>query len=381
MENQITKNIKTHYKGLLSEKPEVQFKSVVELRKLLKKNPPRNEVIDCGYVPLFVIFLKDFNRPQIHFESAWNLTNIASGTSENTETVVNSGAVTSFIELLIKSTDEDVIEQSIWCLGNIAGDSIKYRNILLKDGLFVCISNIITTSTKINILRNATWCLSNLCRGKPSPSFKVVQPAVPILCALLYHQDVDILTDALWALSYISEGSNEPIDAIIQQGAIPILISLMMHASFQIVLPALRTIGNIVAGTRAQADVFVKSGGVPVVAKLLQHPEISVRKAADVVFEALWVISHATVEATYHQSRYMVNAGVLDVYAEALQSNDSRNHNLICEGLESIFSHDTNYPKIFESVGGVDILEQLESNDKALDILSMSFPRHYLDSS
>eukprot|EP01080_Neovahlkampfia_damariscottae_P006383 gene6383-10390_t len=411
-ESEYTKNIKTCYKGLLSEKPEDQFSSVQELRKILstEKNPPIDEVIDCGCVPLFVKFLKDFNRPQIQFESAWALTNIASGTSENTETVVNSGAVTSFIELLIKSTDEDVIEQSIWCLGNIAGDSVEYRDALLQAEMLNGISNIITTITKINILRNATWCLSNLCRGKPSPSFKVVQPAVPILCALLYHQDVDILTDALWALSYISDGSNEPIDAVIQQGAIPILISLMMHTTVVVVTPALRTIGNIVTGTDRQTDVFVQCGGVPVVAKLLQHTHKTIRKEAawtisnitagvkeqiqvvldcgilelllamvkndspDIVTEALWAISNATAGGTNDQIQYMVKSGVLEVYAEALQSKDSRIQTVICEGLENIFSKDSKYAEMFESVGGVDSLEDVsDSNDKALEILSMNF--------
>lgn len=81
--------------------------------------------------------------PDLQFEGAWALTNIAGGTSDQTLAVVEAGAIPKLVNLL-RSALNYVADESVWALGNIAGDGAITRDEVLKHNTVEVLLEILT---------------------------------------------------------------------------------------------------------------------------------------------------------------------------------------------------------------------------------------------
>ncbi|CAO2639006.1 Importin subunit alpha-1 [Lemmus lemmus] len=325
-----------------------------------EKQPPIDNIIRAGLIPKFVSFLGKTDCSPIQLESAWALTNIASGTSEQTKAVVDGGAIPAFISLLACS------HQRASCVG-----SWKHCR-----------------------------TLSNLCRNKnPAPPLDAVEQILPTLVCLLHHNDPEVLADSCWAISYLTDGPNEHIEMVVKTGVVPQLVKLLGVTEL--------AIGNIVTGTDEQTQIVIDAGGLAVFPSLLTNPKTNIQKEATwtmsnitagrqdqiqqvsglVPFlvgvlskadfktqkEAVWAVTNYTGGGTVEQIVYLVHCGIIEPLTNLLSGKDTKIILVILDAISNIFQaaeklgETEKLSMMIEECGGLNKIEALQSHENESD--------------
>ncbi|KAL7077620.1 hypothetical protein ACQ4LE_002832 [Meloidogyne hapla] len=393
--------------------PEVQMLAVTQARKLLSsdRNPPIDDLISSGILPILVNCLESTNAT-LQFEAAWALTNIASGTSEQTRAVVQAGAVPHFLKLL-DSLNMNVCEQAVWALGNIIGDGPHFRDYCIELGIVQPLLKFVAPEIPLNFLRNVTWVMVNLCRSKdPPPNRQIVQMLLPALAMLIHHQDTSILVDTVWALSYLTDGGNDQIQLVIDSGVVQYLVPLLATPEVKVQTAALRAVGNIVTGTDEQTQLVLDCGALQLMQPLLSHTKDKINKEAvwflsnitagnesqvqavidaglipmiihlldkgdfQTQKEAAWAVSNVTISGRAEHVHYMVENGVIVPFCNLLGVRDVQIVQVVLDGLNNILKKscaqtDEVCQKI-EECGGLDKIEHLQ-NHESEEIYKMAY--------
>ncbi|WKA08975.1 hypothetical protein VitviT2T_026655 [Vitis vinifera] len=131
------------------------------------------------------------------------------------------------------------------------------------------------------------------------------KPALPALGRLIHSNDEDVLTDACWALSYLSDGTNDKVQAVIEAGVYPRLVELLLYSSPSVLIPALRMVGNIVTGDDMQTQCIINHQALLCLLNpLTNNHNKSIKK------EACWTISNITA-SNKEQIRAVIEANII----------------------------------------------------------------------
>ncbi|KAG0007819.1 Importin alpha subunit (Karyopherin alpha subunit) (Serine-rich RNA polymerase I suppressor protein) [Entomortierella chlamydospora] len=338
------------YNLLASGVYEQQLLAMVRIRKYLSLQdvlPRIDNVLALDCVRFFIAFLNMSDCPDLQYETAWVVTNIAAGTTAQTERLVEAGILAPLIHNLRVSRCVHVQTQTIWALGNISGDGPPYRDLILRSGALdvilqlieMCEDPTVAKDQKYMILRIAVWCVSNLCRGsgRCAPEWLQVTPAFPMLRRLMYIDDTEILADTCWAMCRILNGTHKMnLDSVvIDRELCARFVTLLSEPHPTIQVPSLRSLINIASGPEHHTQLLIDAMAIPVLGsqEMLSHRNSTIRR------DALLGISNITA-GTADQVREVTiqdNGNVMRRVLDILRRGDIGGEDL---GEESIDSHE-----------------------------------------
>mmetsp|Transcript_36637 Transcript_36637/g.70619 ORF Transcript_36637/g.70619 Transcript_36637/m.70619 type:complete len:467 (-) Transcript_36637:198-1598(-) len=293
----------------------------------LERDPPIQEVINCGAIPGLVACVRQSQNTAMQFEAAWAITNIASGTSEHTKFIIDSGVVVDLANLVVSAQSNDVREQAIWALGNIAGDRDLYRRLVIDlgviDPMLVLMFN--SAGVSMSMRRNIAWVFSNMCRGSTRDEAQSLGPiwrgAISTLAAV---GDEEIKTELAWALAHLTDNLNdfpEPAGDIITSGLLSRLVAYLLACEHMGMCEKayLRIVANLAAGWDHHSRAVVESNAIPMAVKIYRAEKSSQRNSN--IKEILWMCSNILAVNDKKIHTQVIESGFADCVMEVLRAH------------------------------------------------------------
>jgi hypothetical protein len=304
---------------MLDEKgSEARLAALTTLRKELRNRtaPAAEAVMESVMAEILVQIIGDPTANEQELIIATEIVNnIASCKREITLQLIEMNVIPAMVNLCKNSRVVAVLESAVWALGNIAGEAADTRNLVIEAGtLDVLLALIELFPTKLSLMRICIWCASNLPRGGAWPDDLL--RLAPTVARFLRASDKELVVDALWTLSFLSDGPNHRQTILV---AVPGLVKSVIHwlgAEEVLLVPALRACGNLLSGDNQAADALIEENVIQGIVPLLTHRKNGICK------EACWSLSNIFGGTTTQINKCLV-AGALVPLLNIIRSEHS----------------------------------------------------------
>ncbi|KAL2534949.1 NB-ARC domain-containing protein [Abeliophyllum distichum] len=291
-------NLRAMVDGVWSDDSIRQLDATTKFRKLLSGGRFNviPKVIQAGVVPRFVAFLMREEFPQLQFEAAWAITNIAFGKSKNVKMLIDHGAVPTFVKL-VNSSSDDVREQAVWALGNVAVDSPKYRDLVLGHGALAPLLSQLNERSPVVYAQNCYLDPFQFLQRHPQPAFEQIRPALPILKQLVQYSGDEEAAACAISNATLS-GTREQIKYLVSQQCIKPLCDLLVCPDPSIVTVCLRGLENILKVGEAEkhlghsnlfAQMIDDAQGLEKIKILQSHDDNVISNKALKILQRYWL--------------------------------------------------------------------------------------------
>ncbi|KAI9314337.1 armadillo-type protein [Dichotomocladium elegans] len=281
-----------HYLNTSKSRERECFQSVQMIRKYLTQGSATasqgvtDEILALNILPRLRELLGEDSVPDLQFEVAWIVTNIAAGTSDQVQPLISEGFIPALLECLQSpSVKISVKAQAAWALSNFAGESPTLREELMRKRAIEVVSQVLSqvcdvtydeaviwsgVPKRISIMddnlrvdiKALTWSISNMARGgfRTADYWDLYISAFEALSKAILFDHKELWIDGGWGLSRILHNTHD-VDDFYKNIQIPQsfgsrLAEILSESNISVAIPILRILINITSGPTDPCILF-----------------------------------------------------------------------------------------------------------------------------
>ncbi|KAI9032892.1 armadillo-type protein [Phycomyces nitens] len=215
--------------------------------------------------------LLQINEPDIQFECAWILTNLAAASAKYQQHIVDAGFFPPLLHCLTCAGHSQARVQASWALSNLTAESDMLREQWMYHGShtmisqlrFLCTDQTSQDPGTLQDRRVLAWSLSNMCRGgfESANYHEMYLGAFDALGLCVLSSDRQLYTIGCWGLSRIldikhPQGFYESL--CLSPGLCHRLVGFLSHRD-EFIVPVLNVIYSLVSGPWRIAECFLRT--------------------------------------------------------------------------------------------------------------------------
>ena len=209
---------------------------------------------------------------------------------------------------MLHSPFADSVELAVLALGNVAGDSVALRDTVLRTGAVENIAEALKEHNRDDVppsfAEHATWALANMFKGKPAPSADVLKPAIPELARLATDEHDQTAANAIWALSFYTDGG-EHVEDILEQNMLPGVVRLLDRGNEELSVPVSRLLANVSCGDEDATTALLDTVTTHYAIGMLDSGNVTVRK------EMCWMVANVAAGTSAHVQALLDEQGLV----------------------------------------------------------------------
>lgn len=139
------------------------------------------------------------------------ISNLVSGTDEQTHSVVDSGVIQYLAWVLEVYADKHILKEACWAMSNITAGPFQHVQAVIDEGGFPALTRIARQFSS-EVRSEAVWAIANALTGATSQQIReIVTPSIlHVLCSLLISRDpqtVILGLESIWSILLSTKGS------------------------------------------------------------------------------------------------------------------------------------------------------------------------------